>query len=59
MPTSLEDSTSAIAAEWQAAWNAHDMSRMAALLTQDVDFVNVLGSHWKGRAEVERVHAAT
>jgi uncharacterized protein (TIGR02246 family) len=58
MPTSLEDSTSAIAAEWQAAWNAHDMSRMAALLTQDVDFVNVLGSHWKGRLEVERVHAA-
>ena len=22
------------------------------------DFVNVLGSHWKGKAEVERVHAA-
>ena len=47
-----------MAAEWQAAWNTHDMSRMAALLTQDVDFVNVLGSHWKGQAEVERVHAA-
>ena len=58
MPTSLEDSTSAIAAEWQAAWNAHDMARMAALLTPDVDFVNVLGSHWKGRVDVERVHAA-
>ena len=58
MPTSLEDATRAIAAEWQAAWNAHDMSRMAALLTPDVDFVNVLGSHWKGSAEVERVHAA-
>lgn len=58
MSTSLEDATYAIAAEWQAAWNAHDMSRMAALLTPDVDFVNVLGSHWKGSAEVERVHAA-
>lgn len=58
MPTSLEDATRAIAAEWQAAWNAHDMSRMAALLAPDVDFVNVLGSHWKGSAEVERVHAA-
>lgn len=34
------------------------MSRMAALLTQDVDFVNVLGSYWKGRAEVESVHAS-
>lgn len=30
MPKSLDDSTSAIAAEWQAAWNAHDMSHMAA-----------------------------
>jgi uncharacterized protein (TIGR02246 family) len=58
MTTSLEDATCAIAAEWQAAWNAHDMSRMAALLTPDVDFVNVLGSHWKGSADVERVHAA-
>ena len=58
MAVSLEDASRAIAAEWQAAWNAHDMSRMAALLTPDVDFVNVLGSHWKGSAEVERVHAA-
>jgi uncharacterized protein (TIGR02246 family) len=58
MPTSLGHATRAIAAEWQAAWNAHDMSRMAALLTPGVDFVNVLGSHWKGSAEVERAHAA-
>jgi ketosteroid isomerase-like protein len=43
MLTSLEDATQTIATEWQAAWNAHDMSRMAALLTPDVDFVNVLG----------------
>jgi len=58
MATSLESAACAMAAEWHAAWNAHDMSRMAALLTEDVDFVNVLGSHWKGKAEVERVHAA-
>jgi hypothetical protein len=38
MPTSLEVATCAIAAEWQAAWNAHDMSRMAALLTPNIDF---------------------
>jgi uncharacterized protein (TIGR02246 family) len=59
MPTSLQDASRAIDAEWQAAWNdGHDMSRMAALLTPDVDFVNVLGSHWNGSAEVERMHAA-
>jgi ketosteroid isomerase-like protein len=60
MPTSLQDASRAIDAEWQAAWNdGHDMSRMAALLTPDVDFVNVLGSHWNGSAEVERMHATT
>ena len=58
MPDSLETAAASMASEWHAAWNAHDMARMAALLTQDVDFVNVLGSHWKGKAEVERVHAA-
>jgi uncharacterized protein (TIGR02246 family) len=26
--------------------------------TEDVDFVNVLGSHWKGRSQVKSVHAS-
>jgi uncharacterized protein (TIGR02246 family) len=57
MALSVEDAAQVIATEWRAAWNSHDMARMAALLTEDVDFVNVLGSHWKGKQEVERVHA--
>jgi len=39
MPNSLETAAASMATEWHAAWNAHDMVRMAALLTQDVDFV--------------------
>jgi uncharacterized protein (TIGR02246 family) len=47
-----------IAAEWEAAWNAHDMSRLAALFTDDADLVTVAATHLKGRAEIERTHAA-
>ena len=47
-----------IASEWEAAWNTHDMARMAKLLTADADFVNVLGRHWKGVAQIERAHAS-
>jgi len=46
-----------IATQWEEAWNRHDMSAMAALLTDDADFVNVGGMHWKGREQIEREHA--
>jgi uncharacterized protein (TIGR02246 family) len=32
----------------------HDAKAYAALCTEDCDVVNVVGWHWKGRAEVER-----
>jgi len=46
-----------IAAQWEEAWNRHDMSAMAELLTDDADFVNVGGMHWKGREQIEQEHA--
>ena len=58
MTTSIEDAAPAMAEAWKAAWNAHDMSRMAKLLADDADFVNVLGKHWKGAEAIERAHAA-
>jgi uncharacterized protein (TIGR02246 family) len=42
---------------WREAWNDHDMSRMAALVSDDADFVNVWGMHWHGRAQIEHEHA--
>jgi uncharacterized protein (TIGR02246 family) len=42
---------------WGDAWNRHDMARMAELVSDDADFVNVWGMHWHGRAEIEREHA--
>jgi len=42
---------------WDAAWNSHDMKAMATLLTEDADFINVAGLHWKGRSQIESEHA--
>jgi uncharacterized protein (TIGR02246 family) len=42
---------------WEEAWNRHDMKAMAALVTEDADFVNVWGRHWHGRGIIEREHA--
>ena len=46
-----------LAARFETAWNTHDMNVLGAITTEDVDFVNVAGSHWKGREDVVRQHA--
>ena len=38
------------------SWNTHDMSTYAAQFTDDADFINVLGMHSRGRAEIESLH---
>ena len=37
-------------------WNSHDMSLYASSFAEDADFVNVLGLHWHGRADIEARH---
>ena len=39
------------------AWNNHDMSAFVADATPDVDWINVVGRHWKGRETVRDAHA--
>ena len=39
-------------------WNRHDMDAMAELVTDDCDWVNVVGMHWKGTAAVLKAHKA-
>ena len=38
------------------AWNRHDMKAYSALFTEDADFVNVVGMHFRGRPQIEAVH---
>jgi uncharacterized protein (TIGR02246 family) len=41
---------------WEAAWNASDMNAMWQLATDDIHWVNVVGMHWRGKAEVQKAH---
>lgn len=43
-------------AEYQAAWNAGDAARMFRLATNDIHWVNIVGMHWRGRAQAELAH---
>ena len=56
-PPADDQSIRGLAAQFERAWNSHDMNLLGAITTEDVDFVNVAGLHWKGRAEVVREHA--
>jgi uncharacterized protein (TIGR02246 family) len=52
-----EPAVRALAAQFESAWNNHDMSVLGSITTEDVDFVNVAGQHLKGREDVVKQHA--
>ena len=39
------------------AWNKHDMDAFVADAMPDLDWINVVGMHWKGRDMVLKAHA--
>jgi len=41
----------------EKTWNRHDMNAQGSSFTPDADFVNVVGSHWKGRESIQLNHA--
>ncbi|MCL9998600.1 MAG: SgcJ/EcaC family oxidoreductase [Erythrobacter sp.] len=43
---------------YQTAWNASDMDAMRALYDTRVHWVNIVGMHWQGIADVDRAHRA-
>jgi uncharacterized protein (TIGR02246 family) len=51
-----DDAIRAVVRQWERAWNAGDMSSAATLFCDDADFVNVWGSHWHGRGQIEDEH---
>jgi uncharacterized protein (TIGR02246 family) len=40
----------------QAAWNAHDMKAFVSYMTDDVEWVNVVGMWWRGKGQVFKAH---
>ena len=44
--------------EMEDAWNRHDMRAYADLLTEDVDWVNIVGMWWQGKTDVYKAHEA-
>ncbi|NOK09685.1 SgcJ/EcaC family oxidoreductase [Corallococcus exercitus] len=40
------------------AWNAHDATAWTKDFTDDADFINIVGTVFQGRAEIETRHAA-
>jgi uncharacterized protein (TIGR02246 family) len=47
-----------IVAGIEEAWNAHDMKAYGKLLREDIEWVNVVGMHWRGREAVMKAHTA-
>lgn len=37
-------------------WNTHDFKNMDSYMTEDVEWINIVGMWWKGRAEVKAAH---
>ena len=46
----------AVVAGFADTWNRHDMNAMHALDTDDVEWINVTGNHWRGKAAVYKGH---
>ena len=50
-----------VIADFGDAWDRHDAKAMAALHTEDVNFINIFGEWWKTRLQVEanleRIHS--
>lgn len=37
-------------------WNSHEFKNMKNYTTEDVEWINIVGMHWKGQEEVQMAH---
>jgi len=56
LSTDDESTVRTIVSEFANTWNRHDMNAMHDLDTEDVEWINVTGNHWRGRAAVFKGH---
>lgn len=47
----------------QSAWNHHDMKAFMSFMTDDIEWINIVGMRWRGKAQVflahDRMHKTT
>ena len=53
-----ESAVRALVDEFANTWNRHDMKGMHELDTEDVEWINVVGHQWRGKATVYKGHVA-
>jgi len=53
-----ESAVRALVNEFANTWNRHDMKAMHELDTDDVEWINVVGHHWRGKENVYKGHVA-
>jgi uncharacterized protein (TIGR02246 family) len=52
MSVADEHKIRAVLLAYGEAWNRHDMSSMRQLFTDDADWINIVGMHWRGKSAV-------
>jgi uncharacterized protein (TIGR02246 family) len=45
-----------VLAEYEVSWNGHDAAALGRLFSEDCDYVNIDGVHWKGVQEIVQRH---
>src|SRR6188472_1794319 len=45
-----------LVAEYTVSWNRHDAAAVGRLFTEDCDYVNIAGIHWKGVQQILQQH---
>jgi uncharacterized protein (TIGR02246 family) len=56
--TDDESAVRGLVNEFANTWNRHDMKAMHELDTDDVEWINVVGHHWRGKTTVTKGHVA-
>jgi len=47
-----------VLADYDVAWNTHNMKMLNDFFHEDAEFINVVGMHWRGRADIVAAHEA-
>ena len=42
---------------FESGWNSHDMNAIGSIFSEDAEFINVVGMHWRGKNAIVKAHA--